>query len=89
MKSLPSWQQQIPLALPVDPVLLDDLVLDKARELYRRSRFLRLRYPSLSGLMEDPIAGRCMRLSVTQLLRLGQPCERDASDNAERRRSST
>ena len=78
MKSLTSLQQQMPLALPVEPLLLEDLILKKARELYRRSRFLSVRYPSLNRLMEDPIAGRCMRLSVTHLLRLGKPQERDA-----------
>lgn len=78
MKSLTSLQQQMPLALPVEPLLLEDLILKKARELYRRSRFLCVRYPSLNRLMEDPIAGRCMRLSVTHLLRLGKPQERDA-----------
>ncbi len=81
MKSLTGFQQQMPLALPVDPVILEDLMLIKARELYRRSSFLRVRYSSLSRLMEDPIAGRCMRLSVMQLLRLGKPCERDANIN--------
>jgi hypothetical protein len=68
---------QIQLALPVDPVLLEDLMLSKARELYRRSRYLSSRYASFSRLMEDPIAGRCMRLSARHLLHLGKPCECD------------
>ncbi|MFZ4480611.1 MAG: hypothetical protein ACOYNZ_12050 [Rhodoferax sp.] len=69
-------QQQIPLALPVDAALQEELMLKKARELYRRSRFLSSRYPSFKRLMDDPIAGRCMRLSATHLLRLGDrtPC---------------
>lgn len=63
--------QQVPLALPVDPDLLESLVQAKARELYASSRFLSARYASFARLMEDPVAGRCMRLSATHLLRLG------------------
>jgi hypothetical protein len=63
-------QQQIPLALPVDATLQEELMLKKARELYRRSRFLNSRYPNFKHLMDDPIAGRCMRMSATHLLRL-------------------
>ncbi len=70
MAHLTPSQQQIPLALPVDPTLREELMLKKASELYRRSRLLTVRYPSLKHLMEDPIAGRCMRLSATHLLRL-------------------
>lgn len=51
---------QMSLALPLDPTLKESLVLKKARDLYRRSRFLN--YSSFSRLMDDPIAGRCMRL---------------------------
>ncbi len=69
MRSALSFQQQIPLALPADTALEEELMLKKARELYRRSGFLNARYPSFLRLMEDPIAGRCMRLSATHLLR--------------------
>lgn len=61
---------QMSLALPMDPTLKESLVLQKARDLYRRSRFLNTRYPSFSRLMDDPIAGRCMRMSAAHLLRL-------------------
>lgn len=71
MKSLTSPQQQMHLALPIDPTVQEELVLTKARELYRRSGFLSVRYTSFKRLMEDPVAGRCMRLSATHLLRLG------------------
>lgn len=57
--------------LPLDPALEEELVLKKARELYGRSRFLSARYASFARLMEDPVAGRCMRLSARHLLRLG------------------
>ena len=70
MISLTSSQQQIPMALPVDPKLQEELMLKKASELYRRSRLLKIRYPTFKHLMEDPIAGRCMRMSATHLLRL-------------------
>ncbi len=70
MKSLTSPPQQMHLALPVDPTVQEELVLTKARELYRRSGFLNVRYNSFKRLMEDPVAGRCMRLSATHLLRL-------------------
>lgn len=63
-------QQQIPLALPVDPTLQEELMLKKASELYQRSRLLNIRYPSFKHLMEDPIAGRCMRMSAAHLLRI-------------------
>lgn len=71
MRTMNSSQQQMPLALPVDPALLEELVLAKARELYGRSRFLAGKYASFNKLMADPVAGRCMRLSATHLLRLG------------------
>lgn len=61
---------QMSLALPMDPAIKENLVLKKARDLYRRSRFLNIRYPSFDRLMDDPIAGRCMRMSATHLLRL-------------------
>ncbi|MCX7249064.1 MAG: hypothetical protein NTX31_15570 [Burkholderiales bacterium] len=70
MTRLTPAQQQIPLALPMDPTLQEELMLKKASELYRRSRLLNIRYPSFKHLMEDPIAGRCMRMSATHLLRL-------------------
>lgn len=54
----------------MDPAIKENLVLKKARDLYRRSRFLNIRYPSFDRLMDDPIAGRCMRMSATHLLRL-------------------
>ncbi len=72
MKSQTHSHNQLNLDLPLDPVLLEDLLLKKARDLYRRSRFLNNRYASFSRLMEDPIAGRCMRLSAKQLLHLGK-----------------
>ena len=71
MQTLNSIPQQMALALPVDPDLLEELVLAKARELYARSRFLSGRYASFNKLMADPVAGRCMRLSATHCLRLG------------------
>ena len=71
MKALSPSQQQMPLALPVDPALLEAVTLKKACELYRRSSFLRIRYASVKELLEDPVAGRCMRLGVTHLLRHG------------------
>jgi hypothetical protein len=61
---------QMSLALPMDPTLKENLVLEKARDLYRRSRFLNARYSSFNRLMDDPIAGRCMRMSAAHLLRL-------------------
>ena len=61
---------QMSLALPVDPTLQEQLVLKKARDLYRRSRFLNTRYASFNRLMDDPIVGRCMRMSAAHLLRL-------------------
>jgi len=64
--------QQVPLALPVDPDLLESLVQAKARELYASSRFLSGRYASFSKLMADPLVGRCMRLSALHLVRLGK-----------------
>ena len=70
MTRLTPAQQQIPLALPMDPTLQEELMLQKASELYRRSQLLNIRYPSFKHLMEDPIAGRCMRMSATHLLRL-------------------
>jgi hypothetical protein len=54
----------------MDPTLQEELMLKKADELYRHSRLLNIRYPSFKHLMEDPIAGRCMRMSATHLLRL-------------------
>ena len=71
MRSLTLAQQQIPLALPVDATQQEKLMLKKAQELYRRSRFLKARYASFERLIEDPIAGWCMRLSAAHLLRLG------------------
>jgi|GEM_PF-1173213 len=70
MNALMPSQQQISLPLPVDSALLEELMLKKASELYRRSRLLNIRYPSFKQLMDDPIAGRCMRMSATHLLRL-------------------
>lgn len=57
--------------LPLDPDLEEELVQQKAREIYTRSRFLSGRYASFARLMEDPVAGRCLRLCATQCLRLG------------------
>ena len=54
MISLTSSQQQIPLALPVDPKLQEELMLKKASELYRRSRLLKIRYPTFKHLMRIP-----------------------------------
>ena len=71
MQTMNSIQQQMPLALLVDPDLLEELVQAKARELYACSRFLSGRYTSFNKLMADPVVGRCMRLSATHLLRLG------------------
>ena len=70
-KTMNQKPRQLPLGLPTDPALLEELVLAKARELYGRSRFLSGRYASFNKLMADPVAGRCMRLSASQLLRLG------------------
>ena len=63
--------KQLPLALPVDPVLYEQLVVKKARELYRHSRCLSDRYVNFDQLMEDPVVGRCMRLSAVHLLHMG------------------
>ena len=57
--------------LPLDPALEEELVLQKAKQIYRQSRFLSARYASFARLMEDPVAGRCLRLCATQCLRLG------------------
>lgn len=57
--------------LPLDADLEEELVLRKARELFARSRYLSSRFASFSRLMEDPVVGRCMRLSATHVLRLG------------------
>ncbi len=57
--------------LPLDPELEQALVLEKARVLYTRSRYLSGKYASFSRLMEDPIAERCLRLCARQLLRSG------------------
>lgn len=63
-------QKQMPLALPLDPVAHEAAVLEKAAELFERSRFLRRKYGRLARLLEDPVAGRCLRLCATQLVRL-------------------
>jgi hypothetical protein len=60
-------QKQVPLALPVD----EAMVQGKALELFDRSRFLRGKYKRLEQLLADPVAGRCLRLCATQLVRLG------------------
>lgn len=60
-------QVQIPLALPVD----ESMVLEKVADLFERSRFLRRKYGRLETLMADPVAGRCLRLCATQLVRSG------------------
>jgi hypothetical protein len=57
--------RQEALALPLAP----ELVQQKCSELYEHSRFLRRKYPRLEKLLEDPVAGRCLRLCATQLLR--------------------
>lgn len=67
MRTTNLMQQQMPL----DPVLEEELVLRKARELYANSRFLSGRFASFERLMADPVVGRCMRLSATHLLRRG------------------
>lgn len=56
---------QVPLDLPVD----EAAVLAKALELFVRSPTLRRRYGCVEKALEDPVAGRCLRLSATQLLR--------------------
>lgn len=61
---------QTALQLPLDPELEEELLLGKARELFVRSRYLSARYASFNKLMADPVAGRCMRLSARQCLRL-------------------
>lgn len=61
---------QLPLALPVDAKQHEAAVLEKAAELFERSRFLRRKYGRLETLLADPVAGRCLRLSATQLIRL-------------------
>lgn len=58
--------------LPLDPALEEELVLQKAQQIYRQPRFLSGRYASFERLMEDPVAGRCLRLCATQCLRLGK-----------------
>lgn len=63
MKTL--HQRQVPLALPVD----EAAVLAKALELFVRSPTLRRRYGQVEKALEDPVAGKCLRLSATQLLR--------------------
>jgi hypothetical protein len=65
-------QEQLALALPPDAQLMEELILKKARELFERSRLLSSRYPSFARLMEDPLVGRCMRLSAAQCLRSGK-----------------
>ncbi len=57
--------------LPLDPALEEELVQKKAREIYTQSRLLSAKYASFARLMEDPVAGRCLRLCATQLLRRG------------------
>lgn len=64
---MPVDQTQVPLALPLD----EALVLAKALELFEQSRFLRHKYKRLEQLLADPVAGRCLRLCATQLVRLG------------------
>lgn len=59
---------QLPLALPVPA----DAVQEKCAELFARSRFLQQKYRNLELLLADPVAGRCMRLCATQLLRPGR-----------------
>jgi hypothetical protein len=66
MRTLSHAQQ-----LPLDPDLEEELVQQKAKQIYSQSRFLSARYASFARLMEDPVAGRCLRLCATQCLRLG------------------
>lgn len=61
-------QTQVPLPLPVDEVLL----LAKVAELFARSPTLRRRYGQVQKALEDPVAGRCLRLSARQLLLSGR-----------------
>lgn len=57
--------------LPLDPELEQELVLEQARVLYRRSQLLSGRYATFDRLMADPIQGPCLRLCARQLLRSG------------------
>ena len=57
--------------MPLDPALEEELILEKAKVLYQRSKLLSGKYASFNRLMADPVAGRCLRLCARQLLRSG------------------
>ena len=63
---------QIPpmcLQPPLLPELENELVLQKARELYARSRYLQGRYASFQRLLDDPLVGRSLLLGARQCVR--------------------
>lgn len=57
------------LQTPLLPELENELVLQKARELYERSRYLQGKYASLQRLLEDPLVGRSLLLGARQCVR--------------------
>jgi hypothetical protein len=59
------------MQMPLDPVMEAERVEQRARQMYERSRYLCARYASFSQLMDDPVAGRCLRLCALHSLRLG------------------
>lgn len=63
---------QIYLQPPLMPELEEELVLQKARELYGRSRYLQGRYPNFQRLLDDPLVGRSLLLGARQCLRQGK-----------------
>lgn len=63
---------QIYLQPPLMPELEEELVLQKARELYGRSRYLQGRYASFQRLLDDPLVGRSLLLGARQCLRQGK-----------------
>lgn len=64
--------QQLPLQLPGDQELQERLELEKARELFERSGYLRRKFKSFSQLMADPVSERTLRLCARQCLRLAK-----------------
>ena len=71
-QTLTKPQEQLPLVLPGDAELQERLELQKARELYERSGYLRRKFKSFNQLMADPLSERTLRLCARQCLRLAK-----------------
>jgi len=58
--------------LHLNPAMEEELVLQKARELWRGSKNLSARYATFEGVMADAAQGKCLRLWATALVRRGK-----------------